>query len=90
MPIAPIRYSTLSDKLSRLMEGEVQSGKGDQIVRVEVEIPTHLNKKQGKLLREFEEWESKKSGPGCLSSFLKAEQGTGRAMPSRSIWFIKY
>ncbi len=45
------------------------SGKGDQIVQVAVKIPTHLNKKQEELLREFEELESKKSGSRLFKLF---------------------
>jgi molecular chaperone DnaJ len=45
------------------------SGKGDQIIQVAVKIPTHLNKRQEELLREFEELEKKKSG-SRLSKFF--------------------
>jgi molecular chaperone DnaJ len=45
------------------------SGKGDQLIRVEVKIPTHLNKKQEELLRQFEALESKKSDSKLFKFF---------------------
>jgi molecular chaperone DnaJ len=45
------------------------SGKGDQIIEVSVKIPTHLNKRQEELLREFEELEIKKSGSRLFKMF---------------------
>jgi molecular chaperone DnaJ len=45
------------------------SGKGDQLIQVTVKIPTHLNKKQEELLREFEELEKKKSGSRLFKIF---------------------
>jgi molecular chaperone DnaJ len=45
------------------------SGKGDQLIQVTVKIPTHLNKKQEELLREFEELEKKKSGSRLFKLF---------------------
>lgn len=45
------------------------SGKGDQLIRVEVKIPTHLSRKQEELLREFEALESKKSSSKLFKIF---------------------
>jgi molecular chaperone DnaJ len=45
------------------------SGKGDQIIQVMVNIPTHLTKKQEELLREFEELENKKGGSKLFKLF---------------------
>ena len=39
-----------------------RKGRGDQLVRVFVEIPRKLNERQEALLKEFEELESEKSG----------------------------
>ena len=38
------------------------SGRGDQHVRVFIEVPTKLNDRQKQLLNEFSELESKNSG----------------------------
>jgi molecular chaperone DnaJ len=45
------------------------SGKGDQIIEVSAKTPTHLNKRQEELLREFEELENKKSGSRLFKMF---------------------
>ena len=45
------------------------SGKGDQMIRIEVKIPTHLSKKQEELLREFEALEGKKSSSKLFKIF---------------------
>jgi molecular chaperone DnaJ len=41
-------------------------GRGDQLVRVFVEVPKKLNERQKELLREFQELESKSSGPSSF------------------------
>jgi molecular chaperone DnaJ len=45
------------------------SGKGDEIIHIMVKTPSHLNKKQEELLREFEEIEKKKSGSRFFKLF---------------------
>ncbi len=42
------------------------SGKGDQLVRIKVEVPTKLNERQKQLLREFAEISGEKKGKGIF------------------------
>jgi molecular chaperone DnaJ len=45
------------------------SGKGDQIIHLEVKIPTKLSRRQEELLREFEELDTKKGGSKLFKIF---------------------
>jgi len=50
------------------------SGRGDQIIQVEIKTPTHLTKKQEALLREFGKLESKKLS-NKIKNILKGNAG---------------
>lgn len=52
--------------------------RGDQIIQVEIKTPTHLNKKQEALLREFAELEEGKF-TNKLKNILKGVQSKGAA-----------
>jgi molecular chaperone DnaJ len=46
-------------------------GKGDEIVRVQVQTPTHMTKKQKELLKKFEEAAGDRGGDSVVSGFAE-------------------
>ena len=52
-----------------------RSGRGDQYVKVSVEIPRKLSKKQKELLQEFRRSEQKSNGFPQIKSFLEKLKG---------------
>ncbi|MEJ2660555.1 MAG: hypothetical protein P8Z73_07525, partial [Desulfobacteraceae bacterium] len=61
------RLSALGEGISSLRTGR----RGDQIIQVNIKTPTHLNKKQEALLKEFAKLEKDKLG-NKLKNILKS------------------
>ena len=69
-----IPAGTQSDKIFRLRGKGVAHlhtyGKGDELVKVQVEVPTDLNAEQKRILREFANASGKDMGP-LSKSFME-------------------